>query len=35
MNFFSVFAAGVGIEFLRVLAGAQRRQRDRLRFAAG
>ena len=28
-------AAGVGIKFLRVFAGAERDQRDRLRFAAG
>ena len=35
MNFFSVFAAGVGIEFLGVLAGAERGQRDGLGFAAG
>ena len=29
------FAAGVGIKFLRVVAGAERGERDRLRFAAG
>ncbi len=34
MNFFSLFAAGIGVEFLRVFAGAQGGQRDGLGFAA-
>ena len=35
MNFFWLLAAGVGIKFLRVVAGAERGERDGLRFAAG
>ena len=34
-EFLLVLAAGVGIEFLRVVAGAERGERDGLRFAAG
>src|ERR1019366_1532417 len=34
-EFFLVRAAGVGIKFLRVVAGAERGERDGLRFAAG